>query len=68
MEKCTFCGKQFNNIKVEVNFNINSQRIRTDDTWEHIPNMDITTTEILCSECFDAFTEGLNAEMLKRKK
>lgn len=66
--KCTFCGKEFDAVKVSVSFFIEAERFREDATWEHIPNMDIHTREFLCEDCFSKFSDSLAKEMNKRGK
>lgn len=63
---CTFCEKECDNIRVSVSLFLESERLREDDTWEKIPNMDLHTREFLCEECFSNFSEILSKEMNKK--
>jgi hypothetical protein len=65
--KCTFCGKEIDNILVLVTLGLTSKRKRDDLTWERIPNMDISTSEELCEDCFNSFSENLSREMKKER-
>jgi hypothetical protein len=67
MEKCTFCNKELDDLKIMIQLNINVDRKRVDKTWEHVPNMNIVTKETLCQSCFDKFSITLNQEMVNLK-
>lgn len=67
MEKCTFCGKEFDNIRVSVSLFLESERLREDETWENIPNMNIHTREFLCEECFSKFSEIIPRKMEEKE-
>ncbi|MCF7870398.1 MAG: hypothetical protein K9M01_04705 [Candidatus Omnitrophica bacterium] len=65
--KCTFCGKEMDEFQVGVTLNIKTSRLRNDDTWEEVPNMSLSSKEVLCSDCFSEFAEVLNEQVLKAK-
>ena len=68
MKNCTFCGDELNELMVETNFSLKTHRLKEDDVWENIPNLNLTTREVLCENCFQGFIKVLNDEMVKRKK
>jgi len=64
--RCTFCGKEINDIKTKVELKVSSERLRKDEVWEPIPNMRTFSKETLCAKCFAKFISVLNTEMTKK--
>lgn len=63
INNCTRCGKEFDKFRIMTIFHMETQRIKENGVWEEIPNLNNTSKEILCEECFDELThvlEGMN--------
>ena len=56
IEHCTRCGCKMTDLRIEINFNINALARKESDVWENIPNLNSTSKEILCMDCFDKFS------------
>lgn len=67
MEKCTLCGKEFNNIYIDIELDIKGNRKTLNETYEEIPNSRQKSRERLCRECFDKFVDSLSETMLGEK-
>ncbi len=57
--KCTRCGKEFKDFKISVVLNINTYRLKETGIWESIPNLEQTSQDVLCRDCFDSFANIL---------
>ena len=68
MDKCTRCGKELNDLKISINFNIKVDRMKDSSIWEYIPNLDNHSNEILCMECFEQFSELMSQLNIKYEK
>ncbi len=68
IENCTRCKKELNDFKMDIKFSIKVDRMKEDSKWEYIPNLDHTSREILCLDCFNKFTESMESLNIKYKK
>lgn len=68
MDKCTRCGKELNDFKIDINFSIKVDRMKNDSIWEYIPNLDNNSREVLCLDCFNKFSELMSKMNIKYKK
>ena len=66
MENCTKCGKELDDLKINLNLSINVNHLTSSGLWEEIPNSIVNPKETLCPECFDKFTEALSKAMSKQ--
>lgn len=57
--KCTRCQKPLEEMRVEVALATGVERLRVDKEWENIPNLSLSSREVLCPECFYAFVDKL---------
>jgi len=57
---CSKCRKELNDFKIDIAFSIKVNRMKNDSEWEPIPNLDNTSKETLCYECFDDFSQALS--------
>lgn len=57
---CTRCGREISDIEVTITLGISAQRKKDSGIWENIANLDQTSTEILCPDCFNIFCEAMN--------
>ena len=58
INNCTRCGAEFTDFKIDISFNIKVIRSQEDGFWEYIPNLDNTSREVLCFNCFTKFRHG----------
>lgn len=58
-ENCTCCGRELNDLKIEVILNTKASRYNDLEEERNIPNVETTNREILCKECFDKFCDTL---------
>lgn len=58
-KRCTRCGKEFTDLKVEVNLGLYVERIRDTGVWEEVPNMNQESREYLCPDCFNKLCDIL---------
>jgi hypothetical protein len=63
MQFCTKCKKSFEDLKIIVKQNVEALRKTESGSWENIANMQITSNEVLCKDCFDQFVDSLSASM-----
>lgn len=56
ISNCTRCGKEIDNLRINVILKIDVQRLKESSTWENIPNLNNTSREVLCEDCFDKFS------------
>jgi hypothetical protein len=68
INKCTFCGNDFNGYRVVLKLKIDAFRKKDSDVWEEIENLDVVSNEVLCKECFDDFAETITKEMEEKAK
>lgn len=61
MNKCTFCGKEIEDILSKVILNIESLRKREDSTIESVENCNWTYVEILCPNCMEKLVKILQS-------
>lgn len=59
-KRCTRCGKEFTDLKVEVNLGLYVERIRDTGVWEEVPNMNQESKEYLCPDCFNKLCDILS--------
>ncbi len=62
-EKCTRCDNEITDFRIDISFSIKVDRIKEDSIREYIPNLDQTSREILCNDCFQKFSKlmaGMN--------
>jgi len=57
MKKCTRCNKVFDDLRIDISFSIKVDRLKEGSVWEYIPNLDNTSREVLCYDCFNKFSE-----------
>ena len=57
---CTRCRREISDIEVTIALGISAQRKKDSGIWENIANLDQTSTEILCPDCFNIFCEAMN--------
>lgn len=62
---CTRCGKPLDDFRIDIQFHVRVDRLREDTVWEYIPNLDNTSREVLCYDCFDKFTAALGTLNMK---
>ena len=55
--KCTRCGKEFEDLRIEVSLNIYTEQKLETGLFEEIPNLTQATREVLCKDCFDKLCE-----------
>ena len=67
MNKCTFCGRDFEDFKIVIELQFKAYRKTLADTWEVIDNSNIKTSEILCKTCFDKFVDVIDSTMSHRQ-
>ena len=58
-DKCTCCGKELNDLKIEIILNVKASRYNDLEEERNIPNVDTSNREILCRDCFDKFCDTL---------
>ena len=67
-EYCTRCNKPFSDIRINVKFIMNVDRKRLDNIWEQDGNAtDVSTSEIICQDCFNKFTKKMGELNEKQK-
>lgn len=66
--KCTFCGKELNDIWVKTTLSSYVERVREDNAIELVENSKITTTETLCTDCFEKFCDVIEQGMKDVRK
>ena len=54
-EHCSRCGTALTDLRIFVELNIGVDRLKETGVWESIPNLDQSTREVLCKDCFDEF-------------
>ena len=62
---CTVCKKEFEDMRITVKLDIESDRKTENETWEVIGNMNLKSAEVMCKDCFDNFAEVLPLAMNK---
>ena len=65
--KCSSCNKKIEDIRVNIGLNFDVKRMKTDGTWEDIPNSIVQPKEILCQECFSEFVDIIEKTFNKEK-
>ena len=65
--ECSSCGTTLEDIQVIINLGINVKRIKSDGTWEIVPNSINNPKEILCKKCFDNFVSIIDETFNKEK-
>ena len=60
---CTRCQKPLKNMKYFVSLALRAFKEKESGAWETLPPLDLTTNEVLCDDCFQAFTKLLIAGM-----
>lgn len=53
VENCTRCGKMFEGKRIKVSLHLYTERLKESGVWEPIANLDQSSVEYLCSDCFD---------------
>lgn len=61
MKKCTCCGKDIDEMGIELQLHAKAFRITNNDTEEGIPNVDTENRELLCYSCFTRFCEAFSS-------
>lgn len=64
-DKCTRCGKPFTNLRMRVTLSLYTERMKESGVWEEIPNLNQSSTEVLCEKCFDDFCDVMNQMNVK---
>lgn len=64
MQKCTLCGKELQDIMVDVSLTIVGKRKTVEGAVEDIPNGQQTSREFLCKDCFDKFVDSLSETLI----
>lgn len=67
LENCTFCDKKFDNFQIEIEFTIRTKRLTEQETWEKIGNLNLTTKEILCEDCYNKFMNSFQKSLEEQK-
>lgn len=62
---CSRCGKEFENIFMDIELQIQVKRRKESDIWESVKNLDNFSREALCEDCFDLFIEAM--EIMNKK-
>jgi hypothetical protein len=65
ISNCTRCGKEINNLRINVVLKIDAQRLKDSSTWEDIPNLNNISREVLCEDCFDKFATIMSQMNIK---
>ena len=63
LNRCSRCGKEFNNFQIEVLLETKTSRLKENKLWEHLPNLSIKSREVLCRECFELFSKSISDGM-----
>lgn len=63
--ECTRCKKKLTEFKINIEFHICVNRMRPDEKWEYIPNLDELSREVVCVDCFNEFSELMSALNIK---
>lgn len=58
--KCSRCGKEITEFKIEVSLGIHTERMKDRGAWEEVAPMKTHSREILCIDCFNTFAEVLS--------
>jgi hypothetical protein len=53
--KCTRCGKIHSGMRHTVSMSLISEKEKESGAWESLANLNLTTNEVLCNECFNLF-------------
>jgi len=61
INNCTKCGKKFDEIRIDVSLLIRTERAKENGIWERLPNLENSSKEILCQDCFDEFTHAFSS-------
>lgn len=67
-DRCTRCGKDFNDFKIDISFSIKVDRLKENSVWEYVPNLDQVSREILCDDCFKKFSDLMSQLNIKHKE
>jgi DNA-directed RNA polymerase subunit RPC12/RpoP len=67
VDRCSRCGKEFNNLQIEILLETRTSRVKENGLWEPLPNLSVKSREVLCKECFDIFAIGINENMNKKE-
>ena len=65
--KCSFCDEEIKDVAIILDLQVNARRLKEDETWEKIPNMDFMTHEEVCQACFAKFSDTLVVNLNKKK-
>lgn len=60
-ERCSRCGKEFEDVKVDVVLLINPKMKKENGLYESMPNSETNSREILCFECFEKFSDAFES-------
>jgi len=66
METCTVCGKELHDLKIVIRLQYQVHRKTAADTWEPVENTSLSSTEIMCKDCFDKFVDTLDESLSNR--
>jgi hypothetical protein len=67
INNCTRCGENFTDFRVDVSFQMKTDRLKDDTMWECVPNLDVVSREVLCLKCYYEFA-ALLEEMNRGRK
>lgn len=56
---CTRCKKTLSDLKFNVSFKFEAYREKESGAWESLENLDITSHEILCEDCFNLLSSKI---------
>jgi len=56
---CTKCKKPLTGMKYNISLHIEVQKEKESGAWESLENLDVTSHELLCDDCFTAFTNKI---------
>ena len=65
MDNCTRCGKRFTDLKIEISQMVETNRLKDNNVWEKLPNLNVVSKEILCKECFDLYADNMTKAMAR---
>lgn len=57
--KCTRCGAILKDMRHTVSMNLISEKEKESGAWENLANLNLTTNEVLCDECFNKFLDKM---------
>ncbi len=56
---CTKCKKLLTGLRYSVSLKIEVDKEKESGAWESLQNLDVTSNEILCDDCFTAFSDKI---------